>query len=260
MGGINLSPQAWPSPVALAGDPLEHIDIEVGDLLDPVSGESGYLRFWLVLLPRVCELRVVALLAVILPHELLAQFNELAFGVFAPVPPSVLVRGPECVDDHEFPVLIEGELLLAVNVDEVALLDLLRNLLVNVDGRADDSLVLQGADGSHLHGLRLGEQPVVLLELRRHLYEWLRKLVAVLDLLRTLQPKLGGFDLPALDPVPEGASDIVSAYDFERHEVVRGLLRELRWLDDLDLVDPHPVRWDELSEVCSDAARTRNLE
>src|SRR3989339_738877 len=219
MGGINLSPQAWPSPVALAGDPLEHIDIEVGDLLDPVSGESGYLRFWLVLLPRVCELRVVALLAVILPHELLAQFNELAFGVFAPVPPSVLVRGPECVDDHEFPVLIEGELLLAVNVDEVALL-----------------------------------------ELRRHLYEWFRKLVAVLDLLRTLQPKLGRFGLPALDPIPEGASDIVSAYDFERHEVVRGLLRELRWLDDLDLVDPHPVRWDELSEVCSDAARTRNLE
>src|SRR5207245_5953317 len=104
---------------------LEESNVQFAHLLRHVGGEGWDVGLRLARLPGLHQPLMVPGLAIVLPHELLAQFDLLPFLVCIDIPEPVLVRRAEGVDEHQASRVIHRELLLAVHMDQTAFLNFL---------------------------------------------------------------------------------------------------------------------------------------
>ena len=189
-----------------------------------------------------------------LADELLGELDLAAPLERRPVPEPVLVGGPERVDDHQLPGVVDAELLFPVDVEEPARSDLRLHRGVDLQDHLLDPVDLLRVELAQFPRLGRRQQAVDRLELGGHLEERLREPVALRDRLPGGEPELGGPDRARLHPVPERPGDVVPDDELERNEVVLRVGAEgLRLRYDLHPLDPHRRRAGEREEVVGDA-------
>src|SRR2546422_2099034 len=154
-----------------SGQTFEQRNVEIADILQHIVRQSGDVRLRLSRPPGCHETLVVARLAVVLPHELLAELDPLALLVGGEVPEPVLVRGAERVHEHQPPLGVHRELLLPVHVDEASLPDLGVEGLVDSQHRLPEGIVLRRGEPRDSDRLLPREFAVHLLQLRGRLHE-----------------------------------------------------------------------------------------
>src|SRR5207247_7720482 len=101
------------------------------------------------------------------PEELLAEFHLLPPLVFLDIPEPILVRRAERVDEHEPPLAVHRELLLAVDVDEPPPLDVLVEPRIDLEDGVDEVIVLGPAELRNGDVLVPRKSAIYLRELRR---------------------------------------------------------------------------------------------
>src|SRR6266540_3759159 len=103
---------------------FEQRDVEVTHFFQDIVRKSRDVWLRMSRRSRGHETLMVADRAVVLPHELLAELHLLALFVGGEVPETVFVRGAERVHEHQSPLRVHRELLLAVDVDQAPVADL----------------------------------------------------------------------------------------------------------------------------------------
>src|SRR5437867_4016584 len=245
----------------LAGETLEQADVQVASLLRDVGGKGRDVGFWPAGPPGVHEGLMVPSLAVVLPDELLAQFDLLPLLVRLEIPEPVFIRGPERVHKHQAPLLVHRELFLAIHVNQAAFPDLCVETSIDFEDRPYEGVELRAAQLRNPQRFVFRELAVHFFQLRRHFDKRVREGLSVLRRMTSRKADRFRPDFACLNPIVERAGHVVSGDHLEgNQEIVGGRRNAIVFGNHLDAAHPHSVPVDDPQEVRADAEPLTKLE
>src|SRR5437867_3079392 len=245
----------------VGADPFEQADVQVARLLRDVGGKGRDVGFRPAGPPGVHEGLMVPSLAVVLPDELLAQFDLLPLLVRLEIPEPVFIRGPERVHKHQAPLLVHRELFLAIHVNQAAFPDLCVETSIDFEDRPYEGVELRAAQLRNPQRFVFRELAVHFFQLRRHFDKRVREGLSVLRRMTSRKADRFRPDFACLNPIVERAGHVVSGDHLEgNQEIVGGRRNAIVFGNHLDAAHPHSVPVDDPQEVRADAEPLNKLE